>query len=49
MLQTELRTLAVTTPMLHWLSIRETGIDLAKEANPCKLHQENKQELVDAI
>ena len=30
-----------TAPLL---SIRGTGIDLAKKANPCKLHQENKQE-----
>jgi hypothetical protein len=41
---TTLNPFAVTTTMLHWLSIRETGIDLAKKANPCELHQENKQE-----
>jgi hypothetical protein len=34
----------VTTPLLHWLSICETRIDLGKKANTYKRNQEHKQE-----
>jgi hypothetical protein len=38
------QTLVVITPLLRWLSIRATRIDLAKKANPCKHNREHKQE-----
>jgi hypothetical protein len=36
--------LDIATPLLHWLLIRVTQIDLAKKANPYKRNRENKQE-----
>jgi hypothetical protein len=40
----ELLTLAITTPLLCWLSIHVIGIALVKKACPYKCNQEHKQE-----
>jgi hypothetical protein len=48
-LQTEHWTLAVTTPLLYWLSIRATRIVLAKKAYPYKRNWEQSKNEEDAF